>query len=70
MQAFKAAEDSLNAQYGSSIVTEFPFNGLGILEKVTRGGPKLSWLAMAATRVDSKCRVSCLLSSVTACFGR
>lgn len=36
MQTFKAAEDSLNAQYGSSIVTEFPFNGLGILEKVTR----------------------------------
>eukprot|EP00904_Undaria_pinnatifida_P003099 jgi/Undpi1/12790/HiC_scaffold_7.g02457.m1 len=34
MQAFKEAEDSLNAQYGSSIVTEFPFNGLGILEKV------------------------------------
>lgn len=35
MQAFKTAEASLNAQYGSSIMTEFPFNGLGILEKVT-----------------------------------
>lgn len=34
MQAFKAAEASINAQYGSSIMTEFPFNGLGILEKV------------------------------------
>eukprot|EP00904_Undaria_pinnatifida_P003100 jgi/Undpi1/12791/HiC_scaffold_7.g02458.m1 len=35
MQAFKAAEASINAQYGSSIMTEFPFNGLGILEKVS-----------------------------------
>eukprot|EP00904_Undaria_pinnatifida_P003101 jgi/Undpi1/12792/HiC_scaffold_7.g02459.m1 len=34
MQTFRDAEDSLNAQYGSNIVTEFPFNGLGILEKV------------------------------------
>lgn len=34
MAAFKSAENSINSQYGSSVVTEFPYNGLGILEKV------------------------------------
>ena len=58
MQAFKDAEDSLNAKYKSSIVTEFPFNGLGILEKVTRRDPKLRCFARAATTVNAK----------TACF--
>ena len=32
--AFASFESSLNSKYGSSIVTEWPFNGLGILEKV------------------------------------
>ncbi|CAM9431410.1 unnamed protein product [Scytosiphon promiscuus] len=34
MSAFASFESSLNSQYGSSIVTEWPFNGLGILEVV------------------------------------
>lgn len=34
MEQFKDFEAALNSQHGSSIVTEFPFNGLGILEKV------------------------------------
>ena len=33
MNKFQAAENSLNSKYKSSIVTEFAFNGLGILEK-------------------------------------
>lgn len=30
-----AAEDNLNALYGSDIITEFPLNAYGILDKVT-----------------------------------
>lgn len=35
MSAFASFESSLNSQYGSDIVTEWPFNGLGILEVVS-----------------------------------
>ena len=34
MNQFKSAESSLNSQYGSSIKTEFSFNGGGILDQV------------------------------------
>lgn len=34
MAAYKAQEASINARYGSSIKTEFPFNGNGVLKKV------------------------------------
>eukprot|EP00903_Cladosiphon_okamuranus_P021170 g19446.t1 len=34
MATFASFESSLNNQYGSSITTEWPFNGLGILEEV------------------------------------
>lgn len=36
MAAFASFESGLNSQYGSDIVTEWPFNGLGILEVVSR----------------------------------
>lgn len=54
MQAFKDAEDSLNAQYGSNIVTEFPFNGLGILEKVMRLTRRFFYFFMRRSRQDSR----------------
>lgn len=31
-----AVQDSLNAKYNSQIITEYAFNGAGILEKVTK----------------------------------
>lgn len=34
MSTLKGVQDSLNTQYSSSIVTEFAFNGAGILEEV------------------------------------
>lgn len=34
MAVFAAFESDLNARYGSSIVTEWPFNALGVLEEV------------------------------------
>lgn len=34
LATLKKVQDSLNAQYGSSIVTEFAMNGAGILEQV------------------------------------
>lgn len=35
MRIMAAAQDSLNAQYGASVFSDFAFNGLGILDKVT-----------------------------------
>lgn len=35
MRIMADAQDSLNAQYGASVFTDFAFNGLGILDKVT-----------------------------------
>ncbi|CAM9841874.1 unnamed protein product [Choristocarpus tenellus] len=34
METFAAFQDSLNAKYGSNVITEFAFNGNGVLEKV------------------------------------
>ncbi|CAM9875608.1 unnamed protein product, partial [Sphacelaria rigidula] len=34
MRIMAAAQDSLNAQYGASVFSDFAFNGLGILDKV------------------------------------
>lgn len=35
MSAFASFESSLNSQYSSGIVTEWPFNGLGVLDAVS-----------------------------------
>lgn len=35
LEAFLAAQISLSSEYNADIVTTFPFNGLGILEKVS-----------------------------------
>lgn len=41
MDAFSSFEASLNSQYNSTITTEWPFTGLGILDMV-------SWLGLKA----------------------